>query len=231
VKPGDEVTPPMLDQAAATLVPGGAVRVQKILAGSGKPPTEAQAKDRTFAARALMGTSYLDKMQKGDLPNVWANYVADPNASGIVSAFMQANLDPDTRNYITARTAFGTAQLRNESGAAINPSEFRQTDTTYNPMPGDGSAQFAYKTEMRHAEIRTLLSSAFAGDPQGLQQALDQAKALGVDLTPHPERIPTPASARGGESTAGALPPPAGFDPKLWSHLTPDEQRQYLNAK
>ena len=182
-----------------------------------------------------MGTTYLDKVQKGDLPSVWANYVADPNASGIVSAFLQSNLPSDTRSFITARTAFGTAQLRNKSGAAINPSEFRQTDTTYSPMPGDGPAQLAQKTELRHAEIRTLLSSAYAGDPQGLQQALQQAKELGVDLTPHPERLPAPASARNAKPAAAPVPPappaPNGVDPKEWNDVIWPNMRPEGRAK
>ena len=223
-----------IDNSATNLAPGANVRVQKILSGSGKPPTAEEQKSRLFFTRALLGTVYLDKMKNTDVPDALTNWFAGQDSNGVLNAIGNASLDSNTRNFITAKTAFGTAQLRDESGAAINSGEFVTSDKTYIPQPGDGPDQLAQKRELRHAYTLGMLQNAYSGDPQGLSQALEQSKAMGVDLTPHPEDLPVPASSRNAKPPLAPTPqsryptPPAGVDPKDWAHVPEPDRSKFF---
>ena len=190
-----------IDNSATNLVPGANVRVQKIMDGSGKQPTADEAKSRLFLARALLGTVYLDKMKPSDIPGPITNWFASADSPGVLNAIANANLNPDDRNFIIAKTAFGTAQLRDEFGR------------------GD---QFRRVREIRQ-ELRPAAQRQ-TGEPR-----LQDRAASRRDARPFEERLRQRSSGPSAGASAGQghgrrsdAPPRAAPSSRLHSRSRPD---------
>lgn len=116
------------------------------------PPNEYQGKSSLFADRMSSAEPILDKykdantMKEKVLSNVpyVGNYLVNND-------FQQ--LDQAKRNFINAT-------LRQESGAAINESEFDNAEKQYFPQPGDKPDVIAQKAQNRSIAIHQMMSAA-----------------------------------------------------------------------
>lgn len=70
---------------------------------------------------------------------------------------------PEYQRFEQARRDFINAQLRRESGAVINPSEFENADRQYFPVPGDGPEVIAQKARNRKIAIQNMRRSGTPG--------------------------------------------------------------------
>lgn len=123
---------------------------------AGKPPTEFQGKSAMFGARMRAASDILDGLD-GKYSTV-AGVVAGGN--GPASIAFNPALDANTQKAIQAKRDFINAVLRQESGAAISPSEFANADRQYFPQPGDGPEVITQKKQNRELAIHGMNNNA-----------------------------------------------------------------------
>jgi hypothetical protein len=124
-------------------------------AATGKA-TEAQAKASSFAARMQQAEGILGGLQDQGLSlgNKAAGEIP------IVGNYLQS---ADYQRYKQAASAFITAMLRQESGAAINKSEFDRYERELFPQPGDDASVVRQKAQQRAAAIQQMTRAAGPG--------------------------------------------------------------------
>lgn len=124
-------------------------------AATGKQ-TEAQAKSAAYAARMQKAQDELAKLDTEGLSATQAI------ASGIplVGNYLQSDKH---QQYETAKSAFISAKLRAESGAAISPAEYTREEKELFPQPGDGPARVQQKAQLRAAALDEMKRSAGPG--------------------------------------------------------------------
>lgn len=124
-------------------------------AATGKK-TEAQAKASSFAARMQQAEQDLSKLQNEGLSGVQAVTSSVP----VVGNYLQTT---DHQKFETAKSAFITAMLRQESGAAVNKSEFSRYEKELFPQPGDAPEVVKQKAQLRAAAIEQMKGAAGPG--------------------------------------------------------------------
>ncbi|MBR1206618.1 MULTISPECIES: hypothetical protein [unclassified Bradyrhizobium] len=124
-------------------------------AATGKQ-TEAQAKSAAFAARMEKAQAELDKLQNEGLSATQAISSSVP----FVGNYLQS---ANHQQYETAKSAFISAKLRAESGAAISPSEYTREEKELFPQPGDTPARVQQKQQLRAAALAEMKRSAGPG--------------------------------------------------------------------
>ncbi|MHC2462127.1 hypothetical protein [Bradyrhizobium embrapense] len=124
-------------------------------AATGKA-TEAQAKASSFAARMQQAEGILGGLQNQGLS-------AGQRIAGEIPLAGNYLQSADYQKYKTAASAFITAMLRQESGAAINKSEFERYEKEMFPQPGDAPAVVQQKAQMRAAAIQQMQRAAGPG--------------------------------------------------------------------
>lgn len=130
---------------------------------TGKAPTEFQGKSAAFGARAEQADKILTELQgkysptainaKDSLSNTWG-------VGGALGAGANALLTASGQRAEQAQRDFVNAVLRQESGAAISPSEFDNARKQYFPQPGDGDAVIAQKAANRKLAIQGFKNNA-----------------------------------------------------------------------
>lgn len=123
-------------------------------AATGKQ-TEAQAKASSFATRMEQAETLMPQLQNQGLSLAGAAKSAVPGGNLVQSA--------DYQKYAQAKSAFITALLRQESGAAINRSEFDRYEKEMFPQPGDDASVVTQKAGMRAAAITQMRRAAGPG--------------------------------------------------------------------
>lgn len=125
--------------------------------------TEAQSKAVGFADRMNFANQQIDQLtsQGFEAPSL---YDLTANRFGLT-----VGISPQARLYFTNARNFINAQLRQESGATINPSEFIDAYKTYFPQYGDDSATIETKRQNRLTVINSM--KAVAGEAY---EALDR---------------------------------------------------------
>jgi hypothetical protein len=119
--------------------------------------TEAQAKASSFAARMEQANSIMGQLQNEGL-SLWGKGLdALPGGVGNLAQ------SPQYQKYKQAQSAFITALLRQESGAAINKSEFDRYERELFPQPGDAPAVVQQKAAMRASAIEQMRGAAGPG--------------------------------------------------------------------
>lgn len=124
-------------------------------AATGKK-TEAQAKASSFAARMQQAEQDLSKLQNEGLSGTQAITSSIP----VVGNYLQTT---DHQKFETAKSAFITALLRQESGAAINKNEFSRYEKELFPQPGDAPQVVQQKAALRTAAIEQMKGAAGPG--------------------------------------------------------------------
>jgi hypothetical protein len=118
--------------------------------------TEAQAKASNFAARMQQAEGILGGLQDQGR-SFWQKAAG---SVPMVGNYMQST---EYQRYKQAASAFITAMLRQESGAAISQSEFDRYEKELFPQPGDDASVVKQKASMRSAAIEQMSRSAGPG--------------------------------------------------------------------
>jgi hypothetical protein len=140
--------PPQPGGMVATPVPG--------LPPKEKPLTEAQAKAYGFSQRMATANTLLDELAIQGTSSKGRFLEALP---GGVGNFAQS---PEFQRFEQAKRNFMNAQLRDESGAVIGPSEFMSADKQYFPQPGQATNKelLAQMAENRRQVVEAMMVKA-----------------------------------------------------------------------
>lgn len=131
-----------LERELAADQKGGAV--QKML----RDASESSKKASSFARRMIDSAGTLEKLEETiDPTNRVIGYIS--GGEGITSEAANRLASPEEQSYASAASDFVTAQLRQESGAAIGKDEFDRKYREFFPVPGDSKDQIDSKRERR----------------------------------------------------------------------------------
>jgi hypothetical protein len=181
------VAPSAAMPSAASLtsvVPGGANAPAPVRFGpksTAENLTEAQGKATGFALRAKQASDILDivgkngKVQPGMLKRVGE---AVPLVGEGLGTMLNVTQTPQQQQVEQAQRSFVNAILRQESGAAINESEFNNAKKQYFPQPGDSKEVIDQKRLNRETAVSAL---SIAGGP-GMKQANAANPATGIKI-------------------------------------------------
>jgi hypothetical protein len=146
---------------------------------SPKALTETQGKATTFAARMQDASRVLNDLEGKVAPNqvAQAGYRAEfpgwmPGGQILGSAVTAANnqfnpaVSSNAQLYRQAQENWVTANLRQESGAAISKDEMEKDVRKWFPQPGDSSALIGQKAAARQVAGRAMLTQAGPGARQ-----------------------------------------------------------------
>jgi hypothetical protein len=187
----------------ATAVPvEGAAPPGNPYAYPGKPMTEAQGKDSTYATRMFSAERVLrdpavisagsDLTQRGraKVPLV-GNYLTSENY----------------QSYDQAARDFVNAALRRESGAAISQSEFDNAYKQYLPQPGDSEKVLAQKQRNRVNAIKSIAGAAGRGyrPPYTFDESGNISGASGASGAPAAPSAPSRADVEAEMRRRGLL--------------------------
>lgn len=146
-------TPITIGGAVPEGATGGAPGAGLVRPGTDKALTEVQGKAVMFGTRAAQAHNILDEVGPDYKPVVVATmHGAEP----IPGANMAVNAaaGPNEQKVAQAQRNFINAVLRQESGAAINQSEFNNARIQYFPQPGDKPEVIAQKKANRELAIQ-----------------------------------------------------------------------------
>jgi hypothetical protein len=132
--------------------------------------TEAQGKATGFALRAAEAHKVLNDVGKaGEVQPGLIKRIGEsvPLVGEGLGTALNATQTSQQQQVEQAQRAFVNAILRQESGAAINESEFNNAKKQYFPQPGDKPAVIEQKRQNRETAIKSL---EIAGGP-GIKQA------------------------------------------------------------
>lgn len=140
--------------------------------------TETQAKASSFAARMEQAESTLGKLQN-EGTGYWGKVTDNLPLIGGTAATNWTQ-SSDYQKYKNAASAFITAMLRQESGAAINKDEFSRYEKEYFPQPGDGKEVIAQKAALRATALEQMKRAAGPGFKSSGASAAAPADPLGI---------------------------------------------------
>lgn len=147
-------------EAQALGVPYGTTASQAYGKNPQKPLTESQGKDLAYASRggeAMPIIEQFSTLVSGYNPAQWLAATTAENTT-LGNAFVS----PEIQQVRQAERNFGTAILRRESGATIQPSEFAVMEKQYFPRPGDSAEVLAQKAQNRATAVNSIRQSAGA---------------------------------------------------------------------
>lgn len=142
---------------------------------TGKPQNATQAKANGYADRLAQANITLDSL---------GTKFADKKTSGggFLPTFLQSK---DRQAYEMAKKNFVTAVLRQESGASIAPSEFKDAVSIYFAVPGDKPETVKSKENLRNTVINSFYREANINRPVLPGQVIEgddgQTYKVGVD--------------------------------------------------
>lgn len=132
-------------------------------------PTEAESAAMGFGGNAQAADAIATRLEQQGISS------ANPQAMlGNVPGVGNYLLSPELQQYNQAKTAFVTAVLRKESGAAIGKEEYVREEKKYFPVPGDTPAAIQQKAEARQRAIQMLGKQSGRPLPQSGQGGQQQ---------------------------------------------------------
>jgi hypothetical protein len=146
---------------------------------AGGKMTEVQAKSSSFAGRMERAEADLSKIQnEGSSP--WGRGLDNVPLVGGTAATNWAQ-STNYQKYKQAASAFITAMLRQESGAAINKDEYTRYERELFPQVGDGPAVVAQKARQRAIALEQMKRAAGPGYKSSMtEQPTAAADPLGI---------------------------------------------------
>jgi hypothetical protein len=153
------------------------------ITGSGKPLTESQGNATAFGMRMKESNQILNSLEEkgvkdtgvirsaiagtaGMTPFIGQNLSQGVNAAMNVLPGALGGPSSEQQQVDAARKNFITANLRKESGATIQPSEFAIEAQKYFPQPGDSDVVIKQKQNARETAIRAMEIQAGPGKRQ-----------------------------------------------------------------
>ena len=133
-----------------------------------KPPTEAQAKAKSFADRMAQAQSVLSDLESKAIANEEGGY---HSGQFKIDSLPERAKSEARKKYEQAQRSFINATLRRESGAVISDAEAEEAARQYFPQPGDPVDVLKQKRIMRESITRNMsLEGAPASDYEAARQ-------------------------------------------------------------
>ena len=148
---GNDQPPPQSDSTSAP---------QPAVPGVTPKLTDEQAKSAGYYERAQEASGIIESVTETSNPYaLMTKGIAEspPLIGPLLGAGVNATMSPETQKMGQAQRDFVNAVLRKESGAVINPDEFRNAQQQYFPQSGDGPKVKAQKKANRELKIKALL--------------------------------------------------------------------------
>ena len=124
-------------------------------------PTGEERKAQSFGERAAKADTIVRALEDQQIVPGFGTKFAESLPYGVGNLL----LSEDMQRYRQGVRQFAQALLRKESGAVINEDEYRMTDQTYFPQPGDSKAVIAQKQQARADVIKNLQGESGAARP------------------------------------------------------------------
>lgn len=121
-----------------------------------------QNKAAGFAVRMEIASKILNDLEDSGFDPVNFTDVLVDNFPIIPDAIERLFLDPRFMQYNNAKLDFGSAQLRQETGAQINESEFGMIENTYFPLFGEDAGTRLQKRKARNNALEAMKGVAGA---------------------------------------------------------------------
>jgi hypothetical protein len=137
--------------------PQGAITPLSGFVRPDKPLTEFQGKATTFAARMTDAESNIREMENKGISG------SDFGTMTAGSPFTNFLATPEGQRYRQGQENWVTANLRQESGAAIGRDEMNKDIRKYFPIPGDSKEVIAQKTRSREVARQGMMQQAGPG--------------------------------------------------------------------
>jgi hypothetical protein len=118
-----------------------------------KPATQAQQTVAGYASRLTQANSIINDLSSSIAGKNPVGY----SLGGYLPSFLQG---ADRQQYDQATRNFVNAVLRQESGAAISPTEFDSAEKQYFPQPGDSQQVITQKAANRDLVIRNFVNAS-----------------------------------------------------------------------
>lgn len=196
------------------VAPGQPIKALPVLGADGKPMnaapkplTESQGKATTFAARMLDAEQTIGKLEKSGVKG--SDYATIAAGSPLTNWYAT----PNGQMYRQAQENWVTANLRQESGAAIGKDEMDKDIRKFFPTVGDSKEVIAQKAHSREIAARGMLAQAGPG--------ADSAKQIVASVQPvanlpkNPPGAPQPGMVQNGYRFKGGNP----ADKSNWEKL------------
>jgi hypothetical protein len=143
----------------------------ELKAAEGNPKLQQSIKEKYAAAKISMTESESKNAGYADRFRLSESILTDEDKIAAYSSPLQQGIDwinpfgdqfnsDEYRSYNQARKNATTAKLRQESGAVINPSEFKTDDETLYPQVNDSADLIEQKRQNREAVIKSLSRAA-----------------------------------------------------------------------
>jgi hypothetical protein len=163
------------------------------LMGGGKPLTETQGNAVAFGARATQANQIITDLENKGIKNtglirstiastVGATPFIGDRLENSANAILNVTASPEQQQTKQARQNFITAVLRKESGAAIQPSEFRVEEEKYFPTINDDAKTIKQKQEARKLAIEALKAQAGPSGVRQINQITGQTQSGGGNV-------------------------------------------------
>lgn len=159
------------DQISLEVGPDGTTRYT-VGGSGGKPLTEGQAKNATFATNATYANSQLTPQMETAMTDIKSTVGGALLSNWGLEAYGQSQ---DYQNGTLYAQTFINAVARNESGAQISDQEYSRYAKTFIPQPGNTPETIARKREARKVAITALE----AGLPKDAVERIGIAVATG----------------------------------------------------
>jgi hypothetical protein len=156
--PGSQIPAMITRRLPASLPepPGGALPLVMASPGAGKrdQPTVEQGKAATYASRMVVSDPIMKALDETAL--TWGQK-AKENAGNFIGYNLNS---PAYKNLRVAQEAFLSGVIRQDSGAAVQQSEWDRYAHVYFPMPGDDATTVKLKRRLRDIELESMKREA-----------------------------------------------------------------------
>jgi hypothetical protein len=154
---------------------------------------EGQGKAATYADRMAASHNIITGLEGiNEFDNPQGGYLGGQLEKIVPSAIFNTMAGADRQKFMQAKRDFVNATLRRESGAVINPDEFRNADQQYFPQPGDTPQVIEQKRQNRITTMQGIMREAGPGyrPPQFASGSNPQQKTQSsVTATPQAQQF------------------------------------------
>ena len=156
----------------------------EIIAGTEKRKSifsEGQNKAAGFAVRMENSNRIMNELEDSGFNPVNLKDVLVENFPLVPDAVERLFQDPRYLQYNNAKLDFGSAQLRQETGAQINESEFGMIENTYFPLFGEPREVLLQKRQLRKNALEAMKGVAGAAYDDVKKAVMDSGSGLDMD--------------------------------------------------
>jgi hypothetical protein len=164
-----------------------------------KTMSREQSDAATFADRMTNSNRIIADLEK--VGTSQGGHLLESKVFGVGIPFANRMQSPEYKKFMQAREDFAYAQLRRETGAAIQPFEYETIDKQYMPQPGDDAELLAQKAKNRKIALEGMTRAA--GPTYTVNSTVNERPAGTTQMAP---AAPSPGAMVDGYRFRGGDP-------------------------